>query len=152
MASEQPWTRPARPRRPVRAGLLFAALAVALCCVGVAGLGAWNVQVVGQASGPVRDTADGFFRELTAGDTGGAYGRLCADARSRWSPIGFAQWVRTPPRVTGYEIVNVSVATSGGRPRGTVRIRLTRVGGAEEERKLPVVKEDGRWRICGDPF
>ncbi|MBM0239274.1 hypothetical protein JNW88_22895 [Micromonospora sp. ATA32] len=152
MGAEQPWTRPARPRRAVRTGLVLGGFAMALCCVGVAGLGVWNLQVVRQASGPVRETADGFFHEVAAGDSDRAYDRLCADARGRWSRIGFAGWVGTPPQVRGYEIVDVSVATRGGRPRGTVTVRVTRDGGGSEERKLPVVSEDGKWRVCGDPF
>ncbi|MEH0938067.1 Rv0361 family membrane protein [Micromonospora psammae] len=146
------WTRPARARRPLRTGLVLGGLTMALCLVGVAGLGTWNVQVVTGASGPVRDTADGFFREVAAGDVDQAYQRLCAQARSRWSEVGFAGWVRTPPLVSGYEIVDVSVRTKAGRPVGEVTVRVTRDGGAAEERRLPVVKEDGEWRVCGDPY
>ncbi|RKN41438.1 hypothetical protein [Micromonospora endolithica] len=152
MGAEQRWSRPARRHRPVRAGLVFAGIGVALCCVGVAGLGAWNVQVVTQASGPVRETADGFLRSVAAGDTDGAYDRLCADTRTRWSPIGFTSWVRTPPLVDDYEIVDVSVATSRGRPEGTVTVRLTRDTGGTEQRELSVIKESGGWRVCGDPY
>ncbi|MDO3705711.1 hypothetical protein Q3W71_28985 [Micromonospora sp. C28SCA-DRY-2] len=152
MGGEQRWSRPARRRRPLRAGLVFAGMGVALCCVGVAGLGAWNVQVVTRASGPVRETADEFLRQVTAGDTDGAYERLCADARTRWSEIGFTSWVRTPPVVSDYEIVDVSVATRRGRPHGTVSVKLTRDSGATEERTLSVVNEDGGWRVCGDPY
>jgi hypothetical protein len=136
----------------MRTGLAFVGFGVALCCVGVAGLGAWNLQTVRGAAGPVRETADGFLREVTAGDSAGAYERLCADARGRWSPIGFTSWVRTPPVVSDYEITDVSVSTEGGRPRGTVTVRLTRDGGVTEERRLPVVREGDDWRVCGDPF
>ncbi|MFR9775065.1 hypothetical protein ACL02O_03280 [Micromonospora sp. MS34] len=152
MGRDQGWTRPARRRRPVRAGLLFGGLGVGLCLVGVAGLGVWNVQVVLQANGPVRETADTFLREVAAGDTDPAYEKLCRQARGKWSQVGFRSWVRTPPQVTGYEIVDVSVATRSGRPRGTVKVRLTREGGGSEERDLPVVQENGEWRVCGDPF
>ncbi len=152
MGREQGWTRPARRRRPVRAGLLVGGLGAGLCLVGVAGLAVWNVQVVLQANGPVRETADGFFREVAAGHTDQAYEKLCRDARGKWSQVGFGSWVRTPPQVSGYEIVDVSVATRAGRPRGTVKVRLTREGGASEERELAVVQENGRWRVCGDPF
>lgn len=136
----------------MRAGLTFAGIGVALCCVGVAGLGAWNVQLVTQAAGPVRETADGFLQQVTAGDTAGAYDRLCADARSRWSELGFTSWVRTPPVVRDYEIVDVSVATRAGRPYGTVTVRLTRESGSTEQRALSVVREDAGWRVCGDPY
>ncbi|KXK60774.1 hypothetical protein AWW66_17070 [Micromonospora rosaria] len=146
------WERPARPGRPVRAGLVLAGCAVALCCVGVSGLGLWNVQVIWRADGPVRDTADGFLRELTAGNTDAAYDRLCADTRTRWSRIGFDRWVRTPPEVTGYRVVDVSVSTRDGRPRGTVTARLDRASGVAEERRLSVVRDGDGWRVCGDPY
>ncbi|GAA3781664.1 hypothetical protein [Micromonospora maritima] len=152
MGRQQGWQRPARRRRPVRAGVLVAVLGLGTCLVGVAGLAAWNAQVVLQADGPVRETADGFFRDVAAGDTGRAYERLCRDARSRWSEAGFGSWVRTPPVVSGYEIVDVAVSTRGGRPRGTVVVRLNRDGGGSEERELTVVSENGSWRVCGDPF
>jgi hypothetical protein len=152
MASAQPWTRPARPRRPLRTGLLVGAVVLLLCCVGAAGLGAWNVQAVRRATGPVRESVDGFLREVSAGDTAAAYGRLCADTRSRWSQLGFTQWLRTPPRIDGHEILKVSVATERGRPRGSVRVRLTRAGAPVEERDVPVVAEGDRWRVCGDPY
>ncbi|RQW88092.1 Rv0361 family membrane protein [Micromonospora globispora] len=152
MGREHVWSRPARPRRPVRTGLVLGAFGLGMCLIGVAGLGVWNVQVVMQANGPVRKTADAFLREVATGDTDQAYEKLCRQARSRWSVVGFGSWVRTPPQVTGYEITDVSVATKGGRPRGTVRVRVTRDGGASEERTLPVVQEDGKWRVCGDPF
>ena len=152
MGRDQAWSRPARPRRPVRTGLVLGGFGLGMCLVGVAGLGVWNVQVVMQANGPVRETADAFFREISTGNTDQAYEKLCQQARGRWSAVGFGSWVRTPPQVTGYEITDVSVATKGGRPHGTVRVRVTRDGGASEERTLPVVQEDGRWRVCGDPF
>ncbi|MEU8421118.1 hypothetical protein AB0C15_09615 [Micromonospora sp. NPDC048835] len=152
MGAGQPWSRPARRHRPMRTGLAFAGFGVALCCVGVAGLGAWNLQTVRQAAGPIRETADGFLNEVALGDSDRAYERLCQDARSRWSAIGFTSWVRTPPMVTDYEITDVSVATRSGRPQGTVTVKVTRSGGISEERRLPVVREDGDWRVCGDPF
>ncbi|SBT41453.1 Rv0361 family membrane protein [Micromonospora auratinigra] len=152
MGERQGWNRSARRRRPLRAGVLVGGLGVGLCLVGVAGVAVWNAQVVLQANGPVRETADTFLRQVAAGETGPAYGKLCREARGKWSEVGFGSWVRTPPQVSGYEIVDVSVATRGGRPRGTVTVRLTRDGGGSEERQLPVVQEDGEWRICGDPF
>ncbi|MFG2052461.1 hypothetical protein ACGFI9_00395 [Micromonospora sp. NPDC048930] len=152
MGREQGWTKPARRRRPMRASVLVGGLGIGMCLVGIAGLAVWNMQVVLQANGPVRETADTFFRQVAAGDTDQAYEKLCRDARGKWSQVGFGSWVRTPPQVSGYQIVDVSVATRGGRPRGTVKVRLTREGGASEERELPVVQEDGKWRVCGDPF
>lgn len=150
--AEPPWIRPSQPRRPLRSGLVVAGALVLFCCVGVAGLAAWNLQAVTRAAGPVRHTADGFLRQLTTGDTDGAYDQLCADSRSRWSRIGFSSWVRTPPTVQDYEIVDVAVTSRRGRPQGTVTVRLTRDSGITEQRDLSVITEDGGWRVCGDPY
>lgn len=150
--SSASWSRPHRPHRPVRVGLVVAGAALGMCCVGVAGLGAWNVQAVRQADAPVRQTAEAFLTEMAAGNTEGAYRRLCANARTRWSPVGFAAWVRTPPVVTGHQVTDVSVSTRDGQPTGTVTVRLIRDGGRIEQRDLRVVREDDDWRICGDPF
>ncbi|MFU8874274.1 hypothetical protein [Micromonospora sp. SL4-19] len=152
MGGNQAWTRPARPRQAVRTGLVLGGFTVGLCLIGVAGLALWNLQVVMQANGPVRETADTFLHAVAADETDKAYEKLCRQAKSKWSAGGFGSWVRTPPQVRGYEITDVSVATSAGRPRGTVTARLTRDGGDSEERKLPVVQENGKWRVCGDPF
>ncbi|MFI7305763.1 hypothetical protein ACIBM8_21330 [Micromonospora aurantiaca] len=152
MGRQREWHHTARRRRPLRAGVLIAGLGVGTCLIGVAGLAVWNAQVVLQADGPVRETADGFFRDVASGDTDAAYERLCAEARGRWSKSGFGSWVRTPPQVSGYEIVDVSVATRSGKPTGTVLVRINRDGGGSEERELPVVPEGGGWRVCGDPF
>ncbi|GLY24093.1 hypothetical protein [Micromonospora sp. NBRC 101691] len=150
--SSASWSRPHRPHRPVRVGLVVAGAALGMCCVGVAGLGAWNVQAVRQADAPVRQTAEAFLTEMAAGNAEGAYRRLCANARTRWSPVGFAAWVRTPPVVTGHQVTDVSVSTRDGQPTGTVTVRLIRDGGRTEQRDLRVVREDDGWRICGDPF
>ncbi|MFI6225863.1 hypothetical protein ACIBCR_00935 [Micromonospora echinospora] len=150
--SSASWSRPHRPHRPVRVGLVVTGAALGMCCVGVAGLGAWNVQAVRQADAPVRQTAEAFLTELAAGDADGAYRRLCANARTRWSPVGFAAWVRTPPVVTGHQVTDVSVSTRDGQPTGTVAVRLIRDGGRAEQRDLRVVREGDDWRICGDPF
>ncbi|MEV0326744.1 hypothetical protein CA850_27940 [Micromonospora echinospora] len=150
--SSASWSRPHRPHRPVRVGLVVAGAALGMCCVGVAGLGAWNVQAVRQADAPVRQTAEAFLTEVAAGDADRAYRRLCAPARTRWSPVGFAAWVRTPPVVTGHQVTDVSVSTRDGQPTGTVTVRLIRDGGRTEQRDLRVVREDDDWRVCGDPF
>lgn len=136
----------------MRTGLLFGGLGMGVCLVGVAGLALWNVQVVMQASGPVRETTDGFFREVSTGEADKAYERLCADTRRRWSAVGFDSWIRTPPLVSGYDITDVSIATRGGRPRATVTVLVIRDGGAAERRAVPVVQENRSWRVCGDPF
>ena len=152
MDDRKPWIRPGRPRRAKRTALVLALFALGLCLIGAAGLGLASLQTVQRADDPVRDTADGFLREMIAGDTAAAYGRLCADARTRWSEQGFTAWVRTPPLLAAYQIEKVTVATREGRPHGTVRVQLSRDAGPGQNRELTVIREDDAWRVCGDPW
>ena len=57
-----------------------------------------------------------------------------------------------PPALSAYRIEDVSVATEQGRPRATVTVQLTRSSGVAETRRVPVVREDDEWLVCGDPF
>jgi Domain of unknown function (DUF4878) len=130
----------------------MAGVALLFCCVGAAGLGAWNLQSVYRASGPARDAAEAFVREVAAGDPAAAYGQLCPDTQRRIGRESFAQRVRALPEIRRYEIRDVSVATDRTELKGTVTARVTWATGVLEDRKLSVVTVDGDWRVCGDPF
>jgi hypothetical protein len=136
----------------VRRALLLAGVALLVCCVGAAGLGAWNLQSVRRAAGPARDIADGFLKDLSAGDTGGAYDRLCTGTRQRWNRAEFARRVSASPRIVRYEVGDVDVDTQDGQLRGVVTVELSLDSGAVNRRELTVVRDRGKWQVCGDPI
>jgi len=152
MGYELPLGHRARPPRRWRAVLGLTAVGLFVCCVGAAGLGAWNYQHVQRSSGPARDAADVFLRDVASGDIAGAYGQLCADTRQRWSRDEFVRRLTVPPMITNYAIDDVAVATDRGQLRGTVTAKLTRRSGAVDQREMPMVSDGGHWRVCGDPF
>jgi|GEM_PF-1568059 hypothetical protein len=153
MGTESPWRRAGRRPQRVRGLLSLAAAGVFVCCVGAAGLGAWNYQHVRQSSGAARESAEAFLRDVVAGDPDGAYDRLCADTRQRWSRDDFVRRLAVPPTITRYDIEDVQVASDQeGQLRGTVVATLTRRSGAVDRREMPMVKDGDRWRVCGDPF
>lgn len=131
---------------------VLAGVALLFCCVGAAGLGAWNLQAVYRASGPARAAADAFLRDVAAGNPSAAYDRLCPDTRARISRDRFAQRVRALPGIRKYQIKDVSVATDRSELKGTVTAKVTWDTGVFEDRELAVVTVDGSWRVCGDPF
>lgn len=131
---------------------LLVGVALLFCCVGAAGLGAWNLQAVYRASGPARVATEGFLRDVSSGDVSAAYGRLCPETQRRIGRDGFAQKVRALPGIRRYEIEDVSLATARTEMKGTVTVRVTWATGVLEDRKLNVVTVDGDWRVCGDPF
>jgi hypothetical protein len=132
-------------------GLLIGVTLV-LCLVGAAGLGVYNLQAVYRASGPAKQAAEAFLRDVAAGDLAGAYERLCPDTRARLSRDAFAQRVSALPRMRAYEIRDVSVATNKTELKGTVMANVTWANGVPESRSLTMVTVDGAWRVCGDPF
>jgi hypothetical protein len=152
MAYEVSSGRRGRPPRRLRSALLLIGGVVVVCVVGVAGLAAWNLQHVTRTAGPVRQAAEEFLGEVASGDRVGAYDRLCAETRARWSREEFVRRLAVPPTIVGYRVVDVSVATRPGEPDGTVTAELTRATGVVDRRVLAVVRDDGQWRVCGDPF
>lgn len=147
-----PAGRPYRPRRRLRAALLTAAVVVFLCAVGAAGLGLWSYQSVRGAARPARAATERFLARLVEGNTVGAYGQLCTATRQRWTRPEFTREVTEPPRIVRYTVRGVRVVTRTGQPRATVTTDLTREMGPAEERAVPVVRDGGTWRVCGDPF
>ncbi|WP_326558365.1 Rv0361 family membrane protein [Micromonospora sp. NBC_01796] len=141
-----------RPRRGLRGALVVVGLTLFVCCVGAAGLAAWNFQAVRQATGPAKRAAGTFLDKVTAGDHAGAYDRLCAATRKQWSLPRFASRIETPPTISRYAIEDVKIASKDGRQSATVTVALTRTSGAVDNHQLPVVDSDDGWQVCGDPF
>jgi hypothetical protein len=152
MAYEPGASHPVRPRRTARAAMLLAGIALLLCCVGATGFGAWNLQAVRRAAEPARRTAEAFLGDVTVGDASAAYDRLCADTRDRWQRLEFVRWLEARPPVSQYTVDDVSVATHDGLMRATVATRLTHDSGTVVAHNLVVLREEGHWRVCGDPF
>lgn len=135
----------------LRTALLVVGLVVFVCCVGAAGLGAWNYQLLRGTSGPVRAAADGFLRDVSSdGSAAAAYDQMCPATRDRWTREEFVRRATGPDAVIRYAIEQVKVATRDGQPEGTVSTRLVRRSGAVDNRKLQVVKDGDNWRVCGD--
>jgi hypothetical protein len=153
MAYEVARSARTRPRRALRRVLLLVVgLTLFVCCVGAAGLGAWNYQSIRRAAGPAQQAADRFLGDVRSGDQSGAYDRLCADTRARWSRPQFALRVSTPPTINRYAIENVKITSKDGQQRAAVSVALTRDSGAVDNHTLPMVKGDDGWQVCGDPF
>jgi Domain of unknown function (DUF4878) len=152
MAYEPGYGHPTRPRRTLRSTLLLVGVALLVCCVGATGLGLWNLQAVRRSVEPARRVAEAFLGDLTVGDAPAAYDRLCVATRDRWQRLEFVRWVAIQPQVSQYAVDDVSVVTSNGQLRATVTARLTHESGKVVTHALPVVREDGDWRVCGDPY
>jgi hypothetical protein len=132
--------------------LIVVGIVVAVCCVaGIAG-GIYLFTSINRATGPARDAADAFVRELEVGDTQDAYNMLCRSTKERFSPDAFASGVRSQPRITGHRILNTTVNTVNGRSSAQVTLELSYESGFTERHSFLVVPEDDAWKVCGNPY
>lgn len=145
-------SRRAKPRRARRAALALLGAVLLVCCIGAAGLGLWNYQSVRRATGPAREAADAFLRDLAAGDPARAYDKLCGATRERLSREGLAEAIISGGKISRYAVKDVAVTTEGGQPKATVSAEVTRESGAVDHHKLSLIQEGDGWRVCGDPF
>lgn len=148
-------TMPAPPPRKshtLRWILITSGVVLVLCCGGGIIGGVFLFHGLSKATGPVRDTADEFVTDLQNGDTSSAYQLLCSGTRSAFTPAAFAQGVAGQPRISGHEIDGVNVISSNGRSSATVMVKLTTASGFVDQHAFPLVKEGGRWKVCGQPY
>ncbi|HEX5595121.1 MAG TPA: hypothetical protein VFX61_03725 [Micromonosporaceae bacterium] len=151
MAYELPPTYTVRPHRRLRAVLLLFGLAVLVCGIAASGVGVWTFQSVKQEEGPARAAAERFLADLAADDVDGAYGRLCARTRERMDRETFNRWVRAQPKIDRHEISEVAMSAGGEGLKATVTAKLSWESGVVARQALPLVAEEGHWRVCGNP-
>ncbi len=139
---------------PIRWKLVIAvALVLAVCCCG--GLGAGGLVVfrkVADAHSPIRDATTAYLDDLEEGDYAGAYDRLCRATRQRLSRDTFVTAVSGREAVRAHHIDRVRISNDKGRLGGTASATLVGAAGAPRTQTFELTSEDGRWKVCGDPY
>jgi hypothetical protein len=141
-----------RPPTNLKA-VLAVALVVAVFCCGGFGVGGYLLfRKVGSAHSPIRDAAVAFLDDLEAGDSTGAYDRLCRATQERFSRDAFAAAVSGSSAVRSHHIDQVRITNDGVRLGGTVTATLVDAAGVPRTHTLPMTSESGAWKVCGDPY
>ncbi|MDO3701739.1 DUF4878 domain-containing protein [Micromonospora sp. C28SCA-DRY-2] len=139
-------------RRTLRTVLIVVGVVLVLCCGG-AGIGGFFLyKGVKGATDPARQAAESFVTELEAGNADAAYGQLCGDTRDRYPRDVFAQGVARQPKIRGHKVNGVNVSTVNGRTSARVTMALTLDSGFTDQHMFTLVKEDGVWKVCGQPY
>jgi len=124
---------------------------LAVCsCGGL--VGGYLIKEATGGLGPVRTAAADFIADLEAGDANGAYSRLCGRTQSRFSREGFEQGLAMEPKITDHRIVGINVRNSSGTSTATVTAELTTGSGFKDSHTFPLIKENGDWKVCGNPY
>ncbi|SCG40542.1 protein of unknown function [Micromonospora echinaurantiaca] len=132
--------------------LIVVGVVLVLCCGGAGVGGFFLYKGVKGATDPARQAAESFVTDLEAGDTDGAYGQLCSQTRGRYARDAFARGVAQQPKIRGHKVNGVNVSTVNGRTSATVNMALTLDSGFTDQHTFLLVKEDGAWRVCGQPY
>lgn len=149
-----PYPPPPPPRKShtLRIVLIVVSVVLVVCCGGGIIGGIFVFRGVVKATGPARDAADQFVTDLQNGDTTGAYDLLCDSTRGAFTPDQFAEGVNGQPKIVSHKLARVNVTSGTGGSRAVVTMKLTMQNGFVDQHTFPLVKEDGRWKVCGGPY
>ncbi|MFI6265343.1 hypothetical protein [Micromonospora sp. NPDC051006] len=148
-----PYQVPQPPkRRTLRTVLIVVGVVVVLCCGG-AGIGGFFLyKGVKGATDPARQAAESFVSDLEGGDADAAYGLLCSGTRGTYTRDAFVQGFAKQPKIRGHKVNGVNVSSVNGRTSATVNMALTLDSGFTDQHMFTLVKEDGAWKVCGQPY
>ncbi|MEU7930438.1 MULTISPECIES: Rv0361 family membrane protein [Micromonospora] len=154
MAYQHQMPQPPQPpkKRTLRTVLIVVGVVLVLCCGG-AGIGGFFLyKGVKGATDPARQAAESFVSHLEAGDPDAAYELLCGDTRAGYPREAFVQGVAKEPKIRGHKVNGVNVQSVNGRTTATVRMALQLDSGFTDQHMFMLVKEDGAWKVCGQPY
>jgi hypothetical protein len=127
-------------------GLGVAGLAVVLCCgaggTALVGLVFTQTQAFNEQAQAV---VGGYFDAVVRQDYEEAYDRLCDDIQNQESPRQFAARVAQEPRITSYQVGEISLADL------TVPTDVTYAGGRQETLEVLLEQDQGtgEFEVCG---
>jgi hypothetical protein len=149
-----PYQPPPPPKKSntLRIVLIVVGAVLVVCCGGGIIGGVFLFRGVSKATAPARDTADQFVSDLQNGDTTGAYALLCDATRKTFPPEDFASGVTGGARIVSHQFAGVNVSSGTGGTRAIVTMKLTMQNGFVDQHAFPLLKEDGRWKVCGAPY
>jgi hypothetical protein len=137
-----------KPSRTTRTVLIIVAVVLAVCCLGGLGGGFWLYRTYNDNAGPARNATVAYIDDVRAGNYQGAYGRLCKEVRDGTSQEEYIRIQSAQLKIKSYEIEGVSISSYNGRVRATVTVRMVQETGANLSQTIPLLKEDGEWRVC----
>ncbi|WP_327001555.1 DUF4878 domain-containing protein [Dactylosporangium sp. NBC_01737] len=152
MANPYQVPQPPRQRSPWKTILIVLGVVLVLCCAG-AGFGGYRLfKGVQEATEPARTAAETFVTNLENGDTDAAYGLLCKATQSNYTVQAFKDGVAKQPKIRSHSFGGVNVMNYNGKTSATVTLILTDDSGFTNRHTFPLVKDDGQWRVCGQPY
>ncbi|GAA4255147.1 Rv0361 family membrane protein [Dactylosporangium darangshiense] len=123
--------------------------AFVLCCGGgVGGL----FFVLNSAVKAPKAAAEDFLTKLEAGNNEGAYALLCRTTQNNYDREEFDALVQKDAPTKHDMSWGGSYSSENGLETASVTASLTHKGGWSGDHTFALRKEDGAWKVCGDPY
>jgi hypothetical protein len=142
-------TQPRSRRSSIKIVLIVLAAVVVLCCCGG---GSGIYLFLDDRTKGARAATEAFLDELESDRIAAAYDRLCASTKRRFEQPAFAEAVGRRKPVSHDLHWGGSFRTTKGVETATVNADMTYQGGVKASHAFPLRKEDGVWKVCGNPY
>jgi hypothetical protein len=143
---------PLKKSNTTRTVLIIVGVVALVCCAGLAIGGFFLFNTAKNAIGPARDQANAFVQDLEADNARAAYDKLCTSTRARYSQQDLIRAMASEPRIVSHKVTGFNISTNNGETTADITMELTDDSGASGKHTFHLVKEDGDWFVCGDPF
>jgi Domain of unknown function (DUF4878) len=143
--------RPSR-RRTLKIVLITVGVVFVLCCGGAITGGVLLFRSAAGSIRAVRTETSNFVTDLEISNYADAYARLCAGTRANFTEDRFREGVQAQPHIRSHRITTVNVSNVNGHVTGLATVQFTQDSGFVDQHVFTLVKEDGAWKVCGQPY
>lgn len=120
-----------------------------LCCgAGTAGL----FYILNSTTKEPKAATTDFLTALEAGNAQGAYSRLCRTAQTHYGPEQFASLVEQHQPASHDIGWGGSYSNESGVETAAITATITYKNGTKGDHTFALRKENGAWKVCGDPY
>jgi hypothetical protein len=143
---------PAEGKTPMTRFLRVAVTVAAVCAIGAIVAIYFGVRSPSVPTGPPRSAAQIFFNDLETSNYHDAYGMLCAITKQSFTEAQFVTGEQNKSPVESFQITKVTTQRVNGSPAANVVVNFNRRGGTIDHHNVPLVEQNGRWYVCGEPY
>jgi len=143
---------PAEGRKPLSRPARVTLWVIAVFAVAVVVAIYFGVRNPSVPTGPPRLAAQDFFNDLETGNFHDAYGSLCTVTQQSFTEAQFVNLEQGKSPVVSFTITKVSTAHVNGAPSANIVVDFNRRGNTIDHHNVPMVEQNGRWYVCGEPY
>jgi hypothetical protein len=134
--------------------LLVVGAVLAVCCVGgvVGVVGGLFLERTTTSAAGVKASVNTFVDHLQAGEYDAAYDSLCTSTRESFTVTQFTAIAAGRPRPVAHSVTDVNVSNINDHVSASATATLKFADGSSESHLFPLEREQGAWKVCGDPY